>query len=96
MKTVKLPSFEKMLIGYKFYDESQYSSYGWNKIANQFARAIRTKDGTLKTRSLNIVLYNNILYYENNNSQEFEYRFDTNTVAEQWWKTHIGTKIVKK
>lgn len=54
-----------------------------------YTRAVRTLDGTYKTRTHNIDIYGNKIVYENNNSQWYSYEFENELQCQQWWNNTI-------
>jgi len=58
-------------------------------------KAVRTLDGTLKTRTHNIHLYleTGYLWWENNNSKDWEYTFSTPDEAKLWWEKYINIHL---
>jgi len=54
-------------------------------------RAVRTKDGTLDTRTHNIDLNleEMTVSYEGGASKWYYHKFETPEAAQKWWNTHI-------
>ena len=79
-----LKRLENLLKGSKVIYEKDYN------------RAVRTKDGTLDTRTHNIDLTpgSNIIQYEGSQSKWFFYEFENNSKALEWWCEHINPLIV--
>lgn len=83
-----LKRLEKLIQRKEISDEGGYGNFSKNIILH--GRAILCKNAKgykniSKTRTHNVELKNNFLYWENNNSKSWLYEFENNEKAKEWW-----------
>jgi hypothetical protein len=98
-KIIKNPNDLKRIEGLlktKFLiQENSYSQNLGKDQFHQFARVVLVKNNLiLDSRTHNLQLIDNRIWWENNNSQEWFYEFESWADSLIWWKKHVNNVIV--
>jgi hypothetical protein len=93
VKPINFKILTRLLQSEHIIDENYYHS--GLPFGTTFCRVVRVKDGTIKTRTHNIELTDERLWYEGNSSIEYVHIFNSKEEAKEWWNSVCKIKTIE-